>query len=322
MRSVIQRARIAARPLVYGARTLYRRIDAKLRPARPWDGVHHPALLKFPRWEGESDGQFSHDFLGVRTDVRFRPQFRPDPAGPMAPDYPSPHAAYFELVFVLQSILDDRGERPFTIVEVGAGYGYWLAVASRALQRLEAVPARLVGVEMVPQHFEWMAEHLRNNGVDPADARLIHAAASDVTGSASFVPEPDPALSFGHRLFDRAGGDDAGPTGGGEIQIPCIRLSELVEEYDSIDLVHIDVQGEERRILPDALASLAGRARRVLVATHGNGIHRQLRRLFQGGDWKLEFDFGCRKRVRTPFGDVRFLDGMLAAVNRRFVSGD
>ena len=283
--------------------------------------MHDPALLAFPRWQGESNGRFSHDFLGVRTDPRFRPQFRPDPVGAVAPDYPVPHAAYFELVFVLQSILDERGERPFTILEVGAGYGYWLAVASCALRRRKAATPRLVGVEMVPQHFEWMAEHLRNNGIDPADARLIHAAASDVAGFALFVPEPNPALSFGNRLSDRTAGDDPGATDGGRIRIPCIRLSELVEEYETIDLVHIDVQGEERRIVPDALASLAGRARRVLVATHGNGIHRQLRRLFRGGDWKLEYDFGCRKRVRTPFGDIRFLDGMLAAVNRRLVSG-
>ncbi len=92
-----------------------------LRPRRPWNGEHDPALLRFERWSGESDGRFLHDFLGGRIDPRFRPEFRADPAGPVRPDYPRPYASYLELVFVLESVLD-AGER-FTMMELGAGYG-------------------------------------------------------------------------------------------------------------------------------------------------------------------------------------------------------
>jgi hypothetical protein len=57
--------------------------------------------------------------------------------------------------------------------------------------------------------------------------------------------------------------------------------------------------------------------RRLFVATHSRAIHRGLRELMTRPGWRVVYDFGYRKRVRTPFGDVQFLDGVLACVNTR-----
>ena len=51
------------------------------------------------------------------------------------------------------------------------------------------------------------------------------------------------------------------------------------------------------------------------MATHSRSIHRRLRRLLADAGWKIVFDFRCRKWERTEYGDVKFLDGLLAAVN-------
>jgi hypothetical protein len=51
------------------------------------------------------------------------------------------------------------------------------------------------------------------------------------------------------------------------------------------------------------------------VATHSRSIHRRLRRLFLDAGWDVVFDFRCRKLERTDYGDVKFLDGLLAVVN-------
>ena len=51
----------------------------------------------------DPDGTFLYDSLGVRTDPRFRPQFRPQPRGPLTTKHPLPHNAYFELVAELSS---------------------------------------------------------------------------------------------------------------------------------------------------------------------------------------------------------------------------
>jgi len=266
---------------------------------------------EFPRWRGQSDGTFVHDFLGVRTDPRFRPQFRPDPAGPVEPDYPAPQAAYFEWVFVLEAVLAAGAGASFTAVELGAGYGPWLATVHAALRARSEAPPRLVGVEMVPQHFEFMEQHLRNNGIDPDAARLIQAAVGDADGEVDYLPEPEPALRYGQTIHRGV------LPAAGTVRVPCIALKGLVADLDRIDLIHVDIQGEERRAVPAAIDEIEARVDRLLVATHSRRTHRVLRALLRDRGWTLRFDYGVRSRAHTEFGDVRFLDGLLAAVNPR-----
>lgn len=296
---------------MWSGRRLARGLGEILRPPRRWDGHHHAVFDEFPRWRGESDGTFSHDFLGVRTDPRFRPQFRPDPRGPVEPDYPAPQATYFEWVFVLEAVLAARAGRPFTVVELGAGYGPWLATTHAALRARSNVAPRLVGVEMVAHHFEFMKQHLRNNGIDPGTARLIHAAIGDEDGEAEYVPEPEPALRYGQTIH-------RGPLSAGDtVRVRCVALSGLLAGHERVDLMHVDIQGEERRAIPAAIDEIDARVGRLLVATHAGRTHRTLRSLLLDRGWMLHFDYGLRARVRTEFGDVRFLDGLLAAVNPR-----
>ena len=99
-------AKRALRPLVFRLRLGIQRLGRLVRPVVPWDGKHHPALLRFPPWSGQADGTFVYDFLGIKTDPRFRPQFRPQPAGSLQTAYPPPHNVYFELAFVLESVLE------------------------------------------------------------------------------------------------------------------------------------------------------------------------------------------------------------------------
>ena len=47
-----------------------------------------------------------------------------------------------------------------TVIELGAGYGRWLVAAHHAARSLSVDPVRLIGVEMVGRHFDWMHEHL------------------------------------------------------------------------------------------------------------------------------------------------------------------
>ena len=308
-------ARTLARPVVHALRRAGQRIGRVLRPPRKWDGRHHPALLRFPPWEGEADGTFCYDFLGVKTDPRFRPQFRPQPRGRLRVDYPPPHAGYFEIAFLLEAVLAPREDRPFTMLEVGAGYGPWLVTAQRACALQGAPTARLIGVEMVPHHCKWMHEHFRNNGIAPEDHRLIHGAISDVEGHAIFRGEQDRRFDFGQTVTRRHAGRVAEADGSPENRVACFPLSGLLKEIGEIDLLHVDIQGEELRALVPALPELSRTVRRLLVATHSGRIHRSLRREFAASGWRKVYDFRVRSRERTEFGDVQFLDGILAVVN-------
>ncbi len=312
-------ARSLARPLVWTGRRMGRRLGELLRPPRRWDGRHHPVFAQFPRWRGESDGTFVHDFLGVRTDPRFRPQFRPDPPGPLHPDYPMPQASYFEWVFVLQAVLAGSHGEDFGAVELGAGYAPWLVTVHAALRGRSPMPLRLVGVEMVPRHHGFMLEHFRNNGIDPERHVLLNAAVSDVDGEVDYVPEPEPGLGFGQALRRRYPGRNARPPRdpAGTVRVPCIALTRLLADVGRVNLMHVDTQGEEARSIPSAAGALRDKVEHLLIATHRRRTHRALRALLLRDGWRLVFDYGVRSRSRTEFGDVRFLDGLLAAVNPR-----
>jgi FkbM family methyltransferase len=310
------------RPLVFRLRRGGQSLGRLIRPPVKWDGRHHEHLLRFEPWSGEADGTFSYDFLGIKTDPRFRPQIRPQPKGAVKTILPSPHNAYFELIFLLDSLFAASGSKEFAFLEIGAGYGPWLVTAHRAAELSGGPAVNLVGVEMVPRHFEWMHDHMRHNGIDPAEHRLIHAAVSDRDGEALYQPERDMRLDYGQHVIKRQeggfgeGGGSAGADGLEPVVVPCIALGRLLRDFDSIDLVHIDIQGEELRAINDGLDELCRRARRLIVATHSRRIHRELRSLLNDRGWECRYDFRMRKRERTEFGDVQFLDGLLAFLNR------
>ena len=301
--------RRSARPLVRRARAAGRSLAAWIRPTVAWNGRHHPVFEKFPRWRGSADGHFLYDFLGVRTDPEFRVQFRADPRGPAEPDYPRPGPVYFETMFVLEAVLAAaaRTRPPFTVVELGAGYGPWLVFAHAAMQRIRPGPTRLVGVEMLEEHLARMRRHFVNNGLDPDEHTLVHGAAGERDGTAHYVPDPDPGEAYGHAVARREGL--------GAVEVPRIGLATLLEPLSHVDLMHVDVQGEEERIVGSAARLLRSHVARLLVATHDAGIHRRLRRLLLGDGWRLVADHGVRSRERTELGTVVFLDGMLGFVN-------
>ncbi len=307
-----QRVKDRLRPTVYRFRRFQERLGRFLRPPRPWDGRHHPALERFTPWEGEADGRFIHDFLGVRTDPRFRAEFKADPPGHRATNYPEPDWTYFEMIFVLESVIDsaDAGRPSYSMMELGAGFGPWMAATHVAMRRLSAKPIHLTGVEMEPHRFDWIAEHLSNNGVRPSEHRLIHAAVSDREGEAAFQARSAPDLDYGLRLSRR---DPGGPDDPGRVR--CVGLAALLDATETVDLIHVDVQGEEWRTLRPVAEVLTEKVRRVIVATHSRSIHRKLRRMFVDAGWQCRWDFRLRKRERTEFGDVQFLDGLLAFVN-------
>ncbi len=287
-------------------------MSLRIRPWRPWDGAHHPVLAGLEPWSGETDGTWVWDSLGVRTDPRYRPQFRPQPRGRVETRHPGPFAPYFELVFVLEAVKAARPGRPFEMIELGAGYGAWLATVVKAAERFGVGDLRLTGVEMVPEHVAWMKQHLRDNGADPDAHRLLHGAVSDTDGTAVYLPDAEE--DFGQRVNRRHGGGGPGPKTSG-IQVPCWSLASLLRDQRRVQLIHCDIQGEEGRVFRNAVGLVKDKVERLLISTHSNAVHRDLRGRFKHAGFEIVYDFPVRSRVRTEYGDVQFLDGLLCAVN-------
>jgi hypothetical protein len=55
-------------------------------------------------------------------------------------------------------------------------------------------------VEAEPTHFQWMLQHFRDNGLDPADHDLIEAAVSERSGAPGFT-SARPQAGMGNPSF-------------------------------------------------------------------------------------------------------------------------
>ena len=145
----------AGRPLAARCRLLIRRAGDWLRPGRPWDGRHHPVFARFTPWSGQSDGRFMIDFLGIRTDPRYRRQWRPTPAGPVVTRIPSPYAGYFELAAVLTSVIEAREADQPIGSEVGRADGKHMRVTRTLLDVTPRLARAVAGdVDHAHRHVE------------------------------------------------------------------------------------------------------------------------------------------------------------------------
>ena len=134
-----------------------------------------PIFDEFTQWRGTPPSGHQANFLGQFTRPAFNSDIVPSD-GPVAGKFPRiDQEEIFEWITLLEAVLEAKDT--FTMAELGAGFGRWL-VAGACAQRRPDLAIRLIGVEAEPTHFGWMKEHLRDNGINPDNHRLIQAAAT------------------------------------------------------------------------------------------------------------------------------------------------
>jgi len=290
---------------------------------------------RFRPWEGEVEPGWNVNWLGVRTRTSVQSDWR----GYDVPTFVRtelPHASEdaVEWIDVLESVLESEG--PFTMVELGAGWGRWLVNAAVALRQLDPErPFLLVGVEAEPTHFEWLRRHLRDNGIDPDRHTLVKAAVAARDGRVRFqrgdaaawygqsVEHDDPAAKLSgpvSRLIRWTRNSAAnrlavGPDARRSRRARAVALATLLEPLDLVDLVDTDVQGVEAEVLEPAADQLAAKVRRIHVGTHGPENERRVRVLFERLGWECRFDYAGQTEHETPWGPVVFEDGAQSWVN-------
>ena len=130
-----------------------------------------------------------------------------------------------------------------TVVDVGANLGTYSAVA---LDRLQG-EGRLLAVEPARENFAWLQRNTRGNrGTLPASqVTLVRAALSDRAGWATLFKNP------GNKGDNRLYEDSLLPQ---RERVPTVTLDSLCRKHRirSIDVLKIDVQGFEVRVLQGA----------------------------------------------------------------------
>lgn len=92
-------------------------------------------------------------------------------------------------------------------------------------------------------------------------------------------------------------------------------LTDILPETDRIDLIDMDVQGEELKVVSSAIDALDRRVVRLHIGTHSHEIEAGLRELLSRHGWECKTDYPCAQTNQTPWGPVQFVDGVQSWLN-------
>ena len=137
-----------------------------------------------------------------------------------------------------------------TVFDIGAHVGFYSLLASSRV----GPAGRVFAFEPMPRNLASLREHLRINGV--TNVTVIEKAVADAAGVAAFTAAG--SSQEGHLLP------------GGELRIETVALDDLIarDQLPVPDLLKIDVEGAEMRVLGGAKNLLASRHPTIFLATH------------------------------------------------------
>lgn len=140
---------------------------------------------------------------------------------------------------------DDR-----LIIDAGANIGAFTLYCL-----LRAPQAFVVAIEPADDSCARLRDLIHRHGF--ADRCAIHQAAlSDTPGTTT---------------LDMNAGSQFRMTGRGGVQIPALTLDAIAAPYPSVDLLKIDIEGAEYRVLPAVSPEILGRIRHIEMEYHPSG---------------------------------------------------
>lgn len=249
------------------------------------------------------------------------------------PSFPAFDEEYFEWIDLLEAVVTAHSK--FTMIELGAGYGRWLANAWAAVRAYHgSIPCKLIGVEPEPTHYEWMKLHFEDNRIDFGCSEFIQAAASDEDGQVWFyvgrpdewygqaiAPAPHSFLSW-FKLLKMLITREATIQDYRVRKVRAVGLIGLLDSLDHVDLIDLDVQGAELIVLKAAAEQLDQKVKRIHIGTHGEDIEFGLRSLFQTLGWSNLNDYPSASESNTPWGVIKFQDGVQSWINPKLANFD
>jgi len=268
--------------------------------------------------------RFVRDALGGITRRAFR---KADV--PIEKFVPSFNDEFYDWLGLFESVLDGRSA--YVIVELGAGYGRWIALAANLCHAVGRPLGLLIACEAEPTHFRWLLTHLRDNGVDPARHRMINAAVARQRGTAPFYVGAATewyGQSIAQNVIDSGRWPRRGLTGwldrlrgaskpmAEAKMVDTVGLADiLTDDVPTVDLMLVDIQGSEFDVFEPAMHLVDAKVRRVHVAIHstnteaaaGRDLGKMVSDLFQRHGWT--------SLVRVEPGEIRGIYGHPARFN-------
>lgn len=294
-----------------------------------------PILKKFATATAATAGEYYTDGFGVKTLFECVPFVKPGSLNIGRLELPVPddgfHAEAIEYIAVTDALHRFLGGKSFCAVEIGAGWGPWIAVAGVIGRQQGIEQLKLVGVEASSQRFPLMRRHLEANdlrptGIEGEDAqcgtvftRLFNGAIWTHDGVIWF-PETDVA-DMGAAATTA---DESTDYRGAELNhksVACKRLDTLLQDLGVVDFMHIDIQGAEFELLQDQIDWLSANVKTLMIATHSRSIEGKLIDLLFSKGWQLHREKPCRVEWYKNCSQVgkTIVDGSQYWLNSKFV---
>jgi len=145
-------------------------------------------------------------------------------------------------------------QRGHVVFDVGANVGFYTLLAARR----SGPTGRIAAFEPLPRNVGYLRRHVGLNRLE--NVEVVEAAVADTPG----------VMRFGTSRNFLEGHLDAG----GELTVATITLDSFVADgFPLPDIVKIDVEGAERRVLHGARDVLAAAQPVIFLATHDDQVH-------------------------------------------------
>lgn len=237
------------------------------------------------------------NFLGITTDCRIIPSSsRLD--GTIQPGIPNPDdgvyggaAEYGSVLTALESRIGKQTH--YTAVELGAGWGPWIAAVGVVGKRVGFDSINLVGVEADANKCKIMDRHMYENGLlsgvrggSTINTKIIHGAAwsEDTT---LYFPVIDAYGDHGAGATAEASGVDYRGFDLPKLAVPAFGLPTICGEFDVIDYMHWDIQGAEWPVAESGIDFLNSHVRYLFIGTHSRVVEGKLLELFYNQKWNV-----------------------------------
>jgi FkbM family methyltransferase len=329
IRSVLERA------LLWCDRKTRKKINqAKLDISRraKLDSKHHWIFDHFNAFRGEVPTNFHVTYIGDRVRDDFVDWQGRRTELLATPDLPPFDYEYFEWIDILEAVKDAGSI--FTMLEVGAGYGRWTSRAALAAFQLGKKP-RLGLIEADPKHVIWLQQCMADNGVS-ADSYKVYPNAIGACRKECIFKIELPASSTEKNWFGQAIATEANAQfypveelyygvpkmrrhDGGYIKVRQITLTDVLDEFTSVDIIHMDIQGAEADAIEESITLCTQKVRRLNIGTHDHDIEARLRLILNNARWICLRDYPCEQINQTDFGPMSFVDGLQTWINPKLM---
>ena len=237
-----------------------------------------------------TNGYLTNAF-GILIDPKFFPTILKGREGTVE-EIPIPanwHADIAEFGAALRAV--ELAQNSFTMIELGCGWGCWMNITGVSAKR-KGLKVHLIGVEGDEGHIGFAKESLGSNGFMPSEYSLYHGIAAATSGVALFPKDDQPGVNWGSApKFDLSPQEAQKLVKtGAYVRLEQFALERISENFERIDLLHVDIQGGEERLITQSISFLSNRVSYLLIGTHSRQIEGVLFDCLLKAGWILEIE--------------------------------